>query len=68
MEWLGRMAVKSNCSHMSWTANANNARGLAFYERLEAREVMRGGSSVTLQLNEAPMSVLAGMDGVNRAA
>jgi GNAT superfamily N-acetyltransferase len=36
MRALARTAKDTRCTHIGWTANARNTRGLKFYERLGA--------------------------------
>ena len=37
MEKLAQIAAENNCTHISWTADARNTRGLSFYHRLGAK-------------------------------
>ncbi|NJO95068.1 MAG: GNAT family N-acetyltransferase [Pleurocapsa sp. CRU_1_2] len=39
MKKLQQIAKQNNCSHLSWTADARNFRGLSFYQRLGAEVV-----------------------------
>lgn len=36
MERLRQIALKNNCTHLAWTADRRNTRGLKFYQRLGA--------------------------------
>lgn len=36
MERLCQIALKNNCTHLAWTADQRNTRGLKFYHRLGA--------------------------------
>ncbi|MGV2829172.1 N-acetyltransferase family protein [Myxosarcina sp. GI1(2024)] len=39
MNYLARIADENFCSHLAWTADARNIRGLNFYQRLGAKIV-----------------------------
>ncbi|MEY2856041.1 MAG: hypothetical protein RLZZ74_350 [Cyanobacteriota bacterium] len=39
MNKLQQIAQQNNCSHLAWTADARNIRGLSFYQRLGAEIV-----------------------------
>ncbi|WP_299489171.1 GNAT family N-acetyltransferase [Acaryochloris sp. IP29b_bin.137] len=41
MQHLAQIAVHHNCTHIAWTADARNHRGLQFYHRLGADVVKR---------------------------
>lgn len=36
MYYLAQIAKENNCTHLAWTADARNTRGLSFYHRLGA--------------------------------
>ena len=36
MEKLAQIAAENDCTHLAWTADARNTRGLSFYHRLGA--------------------------------
>jgi GNAT superfamily N-acetyltransferase len=40
---LQQIAQSNNCSHVAWTADARNIRGLSFYQRLGAKIVEQQG-------------------------
>ena len=37
MEQLAQIAAENDCTHLAWTADARNTRGLSFYNRLGAK-------------------------------
>ena len=37
MNYLRQISQKNNCSHLAWTADARNIRGINFYHRLGAK-------------------------------
>ncbi|MEM9510428.1 MAG: GNAT family N-acetyltransferase, partial [Cyanobacteria bacterium P01_E01_bin.35] len=37
MKRLRQIAQENNCTHLAWTADARNTRGLGFYQRLGAK-------------------------------
>ncbi len=37
MHNLAHIAQINNCTHLAWTADARNSRGLSFYQRLGAQ-------------------------------
>jgi GNAT superfamily N-acetyltransferase len=43
MNKLQQIAQQNNCSHLAWTADAKNIRGLSFYQRLGAKIVEQQG-------------------------
>jgi len=43
MNKLRQIAQQHNCSHLAWTADARNIRGLSFYQRLGAEIVEQKG-------------------------
>jgi ribosomal protein S18 acetylase RimI-like enzyme len=40
MAWVARYAVENGCARIDWPVKASNARGIAFYERLGAQQVV----------------------------
>ena len=44
MEKLAQIAVENNCTHLAWTADARNTRGLSFYNRLGAKITEQKGN------------------------
>jgi GNAT superfamily N-acetyltransferase len=40
---LQQIAQENNCSHLAWTADARNIRGLSFYQRLGAKIMEQQG-------------------------
>ena len=51
IEHLKQVAHDEKCTHMSWTADAENVKGLAFYERLGATITQSSGRSHTFRLD-----------------
>jgi GNAT superfamily N-acetyltransferase len=43
MKKLQQIAQQNSCSHLAWTADARNIRGLSFYQRLGAKIVEQQG-------------------------
>ncbi len=39
MDKLQKIALENNCTHLAWTADARNTRGLKFYRRLGAEAI-----------------------------
>jgi GNAT superfamily N-acetyltransferase len=39
MAWVARYATENGCSRIDWPVKASNAKGIAFYESLGARQV-----------------------------
>ena len=50
MDNLKQIALKHNCTHLAWTADARNIRGLKFYRRMGAEIIDRQGDRCFLQL------------------
>ncbi len=48
MNHLAQISRANNCSHIAWTADVRNIRGLAFYRRLGAETVKQEGNSCYL--------------------
>ena len=46
---LARVGREHQCTHIGWTAHANNARGLAFYQRLGASLTEQCGDTCYFQ-------------------
>ena len=44
MNKLFKIAKDNNCTHMAWTADARNVRGLKFYKRLGAEIIEQKGA------------------------
>jgi GNAT superfamily N-acetyltransferase len=44
MIYLAQIAQESNCTHLAWTADARNTRGLSFYRRLGAEITEQRGN------------------------
>ncbi|HEY9669106.1 MAG TPA: GNAT family N-acetyltransferase, partial [Coleofasciculaceae cyanobacterium] len=44
MSHLARVAKDNDCTHLAWTADARNTRGLNFYHRLGAQIVEQKGN------------------------
>ncbi|WP_299408083.1 GNAT family N-acetyltransferase [Acaryochloris sp. IP29b_bin.148] len=43
MQYLAQIAASHHCTHLAWTADARNQRGLQFYHRLGAEIIKREG-------------------------
>lgn len=52
MSYLAKIAIKNQCTHISWTANANNTRGIQFYERLGAKIIEQKEKRLTFQMEK----------------
>jgi len=44
MGYLGQVAKNHDCTHLAWTADARNTRGLSFYYRLGAKITEQKGN------------------------
>ncbi len=60
MSWVAGYAVDNGCARIDWPVNANNARGLAFYESLGARPV---AERLSYRLSGQDLSALASARG-----
>ena len=49
MNELKQIAYKNNCTHLAWTADARNIRGLKFYHRLGAKIIEQKGDRCFFQ-------------------
>jgi GNAT superfamily N-acetyltransferase len=49
MAQLARIATENNCTHLAWTADARNIRGLKFYDRLGAEITEQHGNRCFLR-------------------
>ena len=49
MRELRQIAHKHNCTHLAWTADARNIRGLKFYRRLGAKIIEQKGDRCLFQ-------------------
>lgn len=47
---LQQIAQENNCTHIAWTADARNTRGIKFYQRLGAKIVEQKGDRCFLQI------------------
>jgi GNAT superfamily N-acetyltransferase len=47
---LQQIAQDNNCTHIAWTADARNTRGIKFYQRLGAKIVEQTGDRCFLQI------------------
>jgi len=56
MSWVARYAVDHGCSRIDWPVQANNARGIAFYERLGAKQLV---DRLSYRLTEPELQNLA---------
>jgi GNAT superfamily N-acetyltransferase len=43
MSYLAQIAKDNDCTHLAWTADARNLRGLSFYDRLGAEIIEQKG-------------------------
>jgi GNAT superfamily N-acetyltransferase len=57
MSWVAQYAVAHGCSRIDWPVKESNARGIAFYERLGAQQVVE---RLSYRLSEPNLSKLAG--------
>jgi GNAT superfamily N-acetyltransferase len=60
MSWVARYAAEHGCSRIDWPVKASNTRGIAFYERLEAKQV---ADSLSYRLSEPELRNLASKCG-----
>jgi GNAT superfamily N-acetyltransferase len=60
MSWVARYAVEHGCSRIDWPVKASNARGIAFYERLGAKQV---ADRLSYRLSELELRSLASKFG-----
>jgi GNAT superfamily N-acetyltransferase len=44
MNYLAQLAKDNDCTHLAWTADARNVRGLSFYHRLGAQIIEQNGN------------------------
>jgi GNAT superfamily N-acetyltransferase len=44
MQYLAQIAKENDCTHLAWTADARNLRGLKFYDRLGAKIMEQKGT------------------------
>ena len=51
MNKLQQIAKNNNCSHLAWTADARNIKGLRFYDRLGAKVIEQKGERCFLNWN-----------------
>ena len=56
MAWVARYAVEHGCARIDWPVKATNARGIAFYESLGARQV---ADRLSYRLQEPDLCALA---------
>jgi len=52
MSQLSTIAMSNNCTHLGWSANTNNHRGIKFYEGLGANITEQKNTHLTFQLDE----------------
>jgi hypothetical protein len=60
MSWVAQYALAHGCCRIDWPVKASNARGIAFYESLGARQVIE---RLSYRLSEPQLSELAGRSG-----
>lgn len=65
MSWVARYAVSNGCARIDWPVKATNAKGIAFYERLGARQVE---DRLSYRLSGPDLAGLAGEGGGQRGA
>ncbi|KAI9133603.1 GNAT family N-acetyltransferase [Acaryochloris sp. CCMEE 5410] len=58
MQQLAQIAASHNCTHIGWTADARNHRGLQFYHRLGAGMIKQEGNRCFWQWISADFSKL----------
>ncbi|MEO0376490.1 MAG: GNAT family N-acetyltransferase, partial [Cyanobacteria bacterium P01_A01_bin.17] len=46
---LAQIAQEHNCTHLAWTADARNTRGLQFYDRIGATVTEQRGTRCFLR-------------------
>ena len=56
MQWVARYAVENGCGRIDWPVKATNAKGIAFYEGLGARQV---ADRLSYRLSEPGLSEFA---------
>ncbi|MDR7307456.1 GNAT family N-acetyltransferase [Rhodoferax saidenbachensis] len=56
MSWVARYAADNGCSRMDWPVKASNAKGIAFYQRLGAQQVIE---RLSFRLSEPGLGALA---------
>jgi hypothetical protein len=59
MRRLAQIAVAHQSTHMAWTANSHNVRGIQFYERLGAKAIEQHGNSLFFQAEAQVIHTLA---------
>jgi GNAT superfamily N-acetyltransferase len=57
MSWVARYATDNGCGRIDWPVKATNARGIAFYESLGAKQVVE---RLSFRLSEPSLGELAG--------
>ena len=55
MDYLQQIAKEHNCSHLAWTADARNTRGLKFYHRLGAKIMQQQENRCFFQWQLVPL-------------
>jgi GNAT superfamily N-acetyltransferase len=60
MSWVARYAAEHGCSRIDWPVKASNVRGIAFYERLGAKQV---ADRLSYRLSEPELRDLASKCG-----
>lgn len=58
MTRLAYISQDNHCTHMGWTASANNVRGIEFYKKLGAEVVEKKGDRFLFQANTDVISKL----------
>ena len=56
MSWVAQYAIKNNCCRIDWPVKAANSRGISFYERLGATQVVE---RLSFRLSEPGLTELA---------
>lgn len=60
MAWVARYATENGCSRIDWPVKADNAKGIAFYESLGARQV---ADRLSYRLSEPRLGAFAAEGG-----
>ncbi len=51
METLTQFAKKTGCTHIAWTASANNIRGVGFYQRIGAKVINKKDNTLFFRMD-----------------
>jgi GNAT superfamily N-acetyltransferase len=50
MKAIVQIAENANCTHLAWTASANNHRGISFYQRMGAKIIDRKDNTLFFKM------------------